>query len=236
MKKIAAIILLLSINVTAGNLVKSPWVITKIETKQQVVFLTFDLCPRIGPDQFDKVLYDFLVAEKLPAVFFASGSWMVRNYRWMKDVFNHKHFYFAGHGWEHRNMRDLNPTEIKEINHLTAEYIKFLTGNYPYIFRPPFAHLTRNIVEGAELSNQFIIHYTVESGDPSVGSKSMIKELKNPENGSIIIFHLNGRGKHTLKALKVLLPIWKEKGFEIGYLPDYVEPISYKREPMTLSH
>ncbi len=196
--------------------------ITSVVTDKPVIFLTFDLCPRRGAEQFDEPLYTFLVEENIPAVLFVSGKWLEHNFELGKFLAETPGIYLGGHGYAHERMTALTPAQIAEINKKTSRYISEAAGYEPYLYRVPYADVSPAIKAGSELSGQYMIHYSDVSGDPGGSVKDILRNLKNVGPGSVVIFHLNGRGIHTLEALKILVPEWRAKGFSFGYLPDYL--------------
>ncbi len=209
----------------------SDYLVDKIKTSDPVFFLTFDLCPRKGEEQIDEKLLDFLIENKIPAVMFASGRWLMKNEKYAKKIVSYPFFYLGSHGWDHEKMVSLKPSTINNINAYVSEYIYEITGLYPAMYRVPFADLSKNILNASEKSGQFIIHYTTTSADSTFETERIIKAVEDVQKGDILLFHLNGKGKHTKEALEILLPYWESIGLTPGFLPDYIENRCVSKQP-----
>ena len=83
-------------------------------------------------------------------------------------------------------------------------------------FRPPFGEWSHRLVYVVRERGFPTVTWDVVSGDPSARTTTdgMIRNvLGKARPGSIIIFHINGRGWKTAEALPAILSGLRERGF-----------------------
>lgn len=172
------------------------------ETAEQFrgIAFTFDLCPVEKEPGFDEPLISMLVERQIPATFFVSGRWAARHEPQLRKLLAVPFFDFGTHGYIHEHLpqldRHLQRQEIETAVTLLREYF----GRQTTLFRPPFGEydeLTLKLLD--ELGLRFVL-WDVVSGDPDLTLSreeivSAVTEQTRP--GSIIVFHANGKGKHT---------------------------------------
>ncbi len=164
------------------------------------IALTFDLCPVEKEPGFDEPLFSTLVERRIPATFFVSGRWAARHEPQLRKLLAVPFFDFGTHGYLHTRLpkldRHLQRQEIKTAVTLLREYF----GRQTTLFRPPFGEyddLTLTLLD--ELGLRFVL-WDVVSRDPdsTLSREQIIRTVtKKTRPGSIIIFHANGKGKHT---------------------------------------
>ena len=173
----------------------------------KTVALTFDLCPVRQGTGYDAALIDYLIEHKIPATFFASGRWINKHDPETKKLLSVPFFEMGTHGQAHAHLATLDKehqqTEIiGAVNLLKARY-----GMRAPLFRPPYGEfndLTVEIVR--KLGLQFIL-WNVVSGDPdpSLTADTILAHLAaSTRGGSLIVFHANGKGKHTREVVETL--------------------------------
>jgi peptidoglycan/xylan/chitin deacetylase (PgdA/CDA1 family) len=173
----------------------------------RAVALTFDLCPvRQGPG-YDAALIDYLVENKIPATFFASGRWIGKHDTEMKKLLAVPFFEMGTHGQAHAHLAELDEAHQRAEIIATVELLKTRYGVAAPLFRPPYGEyndLTVEIVK--KLGLQFIL-WNVVSGDPdpALSTDKMLAHLAALiRGGSLIVFHANGKGQHTREVVERL--------------------------------
>lgn len=166
----------------------------------RAVALTFDLCPVNEGDGFDRELVAFLIKNRVHATFFASGRWIATHDAAMRELTAQPFFEIGTHGQAHAHMktltRDAQVAEIRGAVSLLAERY----GISASLFRPPYGEYNDDTLAAAETAGQSIVMWSVVSGDPDpkLTAAAITEDVASrARNGSVIIFHANGRGWRT---------------------------------------
>jgi peptidoglycan/xylan/chitin deacetylase (PgdA/CDA1 family) len=173
----------------------------------RAVALTFDLCPVRQGTGYDAALIDYLVENKIPATFFASGRWIGKHDTEMKKLLAVPFFEMGTHGQAHAHLAELDEAHQRAEIIATVELLKTRYGVAAPLFRPPYGEyndLTVEIVK--KLGLQFIL-WNVVSGDPdpALSTDKMLAHLAALiRGGSLIVFHANGKGQHTREVVERL--------------------------------
>ncbi len=173
----------------------------------KAIAFTFDLCPVREGKGYDAPLIDSLIASRMPATFFLSGRWMATHDAEVRALLAVPFFEIGTHGQVHAHLSALDAdrqrAEIQgPVTRLRTEY-----GNQATLFRPPYGEyddLTVEVVRSLGL--QFVL-WNVVSGDPDPRlSRTRMRESIRAavRNGSIIVFHANGKGPHTRAVVEDL--------------------------------
>lgn len=171
------------------------------------VALTFDLCPVRDPIGYDAALVEYLKVNKIPATFFVSGRWAARHDREMQDLRSVPFFELGTHGDVHAHLPLLEETEQRREVSRAVSYLKDRYGVAAPLFRPPYGEfndVTVRVVQALDL--RFIL-WDVVSGDPDPtlpAANILTRVSRKIRPGSILIFHANGKGKHTGEVIRAL--------------------------------
>jgi len=173
----------------------------------QAVALTFDLCPVRQGTGYDAELIDYLIEHKIPATFFASGRWIGKHDAEMKQLLAVPFFEMGTHGQVHTHLAALDEeAQRAEIIHV-VDLLKTRYGVTAPLFRPPYGEYNDLTVEVVrKLGLQFIL-WNVVSGDPdpSLPAEKILTHLTaSTRGGGVIVFHANGKGKHTREVVDTL--------------------------------
>ncbi len=171
------------------------------------VALTFDLCPVRNPVGYDAALVDYLKTNRIPATFFISGRWAARHDREMQDLKATPFFELGTHGDVHAHLPMIEQVEQRQE---IARAVSFMMDRYGVaapLFRPPYGEYNDISVQVVKaLGLQFIL-WDVVSGDPDPtlpAAKILEHVSRRMRPGSIIVFHANGKGKHTREVIQAL--------------------------------
>lgn len=211
----------------------------KLPPGKKLVALTFDLCEQpneIAGYQADVV--DFLREHQVHATFFAGGKWLLTHRTRAEQLMTDRLFEVGNHSWEHRNLRLLSGKKLAdEIDGAQLAYeqvrgdlvrsqcvvpgatvpVGELARPRIGLFRFPFGACDQKSLEAIWERGLKVIQWDLSSGDPWAAQKpkSMTRwVLRHAKPGSIIIFHANGRGHGTGKALPEIVHGLREKGFQ----------------------
>jgi len=192
--------------------------IRRVETQEPQVALTFDACAtKKGWYGFDRDVFDVLKREQVPATVFVSGLWVETHPEAMADLTGDPLIEFGDHSYDHPHMTKLGPAQaVAEIDETEAALGRY--GRHAVAFRPPFGEWNAHLVELVRARQLPTVTWDVVSGDPSVKTTTtaMIREvLRRARAGSIIIFHLNGRGRKTAEALPEVIAGLRARGIKL---------------------
>jgi peptidoglycan/xylan/chitin deacetylase (PgdA/CDA1 family) len=188
------------------------------------VALTFDLCQVPGrPAGFDTAIVSILEKRQLAATFFAGGDWMRSHPEDIRRLASNPRFEIGSHSWSHPDMRRLTQARIAEEAGRTAAELRHLTGRTTRLFRLPFGLGNEKTLKALHDLGFAVIQWDVVTGDPDprVSARDILNSVHGrTRNGSIIIMHANGRGRHTAEALPGVIDELQRRGFELTTVSD----------------
>jgi peptidoglycan/xylan/chitin deacetylase (PgdA/CDA1 family) len=198
-----------------------PVLIKRVSTSETAVAITFDACAtKTHTSGFDRGIFDVLKRESIPATIFVSGRWVEAHPGEMAELVANPLIEFGDHSYDHPHMRALTPAQIAgEIDQTEAALARY--GKRSVAFRPPFGEWNRRlltVVHGKELPS---VLWDVVSGDPSARTTApgMIRTvLRGTRPGSIVVFHINGRGTKTAAALPAIVHGLRARGLVLVHL------------------
>jgi peptidoglycan/xylan/chitin deacetylase (PgdA/CDA1 family) len=217
--------------------------ISRVKTQQPEVALTFDACAtKKGWYGFDRDVFEILKREQVPATVFVSGLWVETHPEAMADLTGDPLIEFGDHSYDHPHMTKLAPAQVgEEIDETEAALSRY--GRRSVAFRPPFGDWNSHVIELVREHQLPTVTWDVVSGDPSAHATTagIVKAvLTQARPGSIIIFHINGRGWKTHEALPEVLAGLRQRGFKLVSLsellrgdgPAPVPPPAMSLDPM----
>ena len=177
-----------------------------IDINQKVVALTFD----DGPSTYTKDIINLFKEEDVVGTFFIIGN-KIDIY---KDTLNEmikNGNEIGNHSYNHKWLTKLNNDEIKEQINKTQNILKDKLNYTPTSFRPTYGGINDNIRNNIDLN---IVMWDIDTMDWKYKNINTIvsRAIKNTKDLDIILFH--DTKKRTYLALKKIIPILKEKGFE----------------------
>lgn len=186
--------------------------------ERRAVAITFDACQDEYPRTFDLKTYDILEETRTPATVFMGGKWMEEHPESTKLMAANPLIELGNHSYIHPHFTKISDERVIEEVRKTQDIQYRLTGKRGHVFRFPFGDHHQKDVELVASLGLTPIQWEVVSGDPdpNVSAKAMIREvLAQARPGSIIIFHINGRGVHTAEALPAVIEGLRERGFQL---------------------
>jgi peptidoglycan-N-acetylglucosamine deacetylase len=215
--------LVLSLRAGAAGPARPAHPITHVDTREPALAITFDACAtRKGEYGFDREVFEILKREQVPATIFVSGRWVDTHAEAMAELTGDPLIEFGDHSYDHPHMTRLTAARVgEEIDQTEATLSRY--GRHAVAFRPPFGDWNRRVVTLVRQKNLPTVTWDVVSGDPShkTTTDGMIRAvLDGARPGSIIIFHINGRGWKTHEALPAILSGLRERGFRFVALSE----------------
>ena len=185
--------------------------------KKEIV-LTFDACETKTPSYFDPVILGYLIEHKIPATFFVSAKFALRNSEALREIAQKYPFLeIENHSYHHfAHMEELNSSMVQEEIKSTEDIIFQETKVKTKYFRFPAGNYDEPTLTTVEAMGYKVVHWSFASGDPdkNIDAPRLVKGvLKEAKTGDILIFHINGRGYATPKALPEIVETLQERGF-----------------------
>jgi len=186
-----------------------------------LVALTFDACPTSL--DLDLGIVDVLREHEVPATMFLSGRWVERHRR--ETVELAQHFEIGNHGYAHDDARQgkMSYGEALQDIDRAQKVIEKVTGARPRFYRPPAVRYNDEILRAARDAGLKTVLYDVASGDPDPRlkpEKIVRYVLWKSKPGSIVIFHVNGKGWTTAETLPRIIDGLRSRGLRLVTVGD----------------
>jgi peptidoglycan/xylan/chitin deacetylase (PgdA/CDA1 family) len=209
-------------------LVGTAAIINRLPTTDKVVALTFDACETKTPSFFDEKILAYILAEQLPATIFVSGKFAQHNQEKLQELAQLDFLEIENHSLTHPFHLERLPVEaIKKEVLKNEQLLSQITGRRTKYFRFPGGHYDHQAVALIESWGYRIVHWTFASGDPDkkiTAARLTNWVLANTKPGSILIFHINGRGYQTGAALPIIVEKLRGQGYQFVKVEDLLEP------------
>lgn len=185
--------------------------IYSVETTDKKVAFSFDAV--WGADQTQELLA-ILRKNKVKTTFFLGGFWLEKYPEMVKLIAEEGHE-IGNHTYTHPHLNSLSTERIAEELNKTHQLIVELTGQKPFLFRPPFGEYSNKVIETAKTCGYVTIIWDVDSLDwRNLSSAEMTQRVySRVKPGSIVLFH--NAGKHTPAAIDALLSNLTKDGYRI---------------------
>lgn len=197
-------------------------VITGLPTRDKVVALTFDACETRTPVSLDHSIGDFLVGERIPFTVFACGRFARHNQDSLAALARLDFVEIENHSFNHDNhMERLDDATVRREVLDTEALLQTITGRRTRYFRFPAGNYDERTLADVERLGYRVVHWSFASGDPvkSVTPEELSRwVLLKTRPGSILIFHINGRGWSTGRALPGIVAALRGRGYRFTRL------------------
>lgn len=202
-----------------------------VDTKgEKKVALTFDAA--WGADDTDQII-ETLNKYNVKATFFMVGDW-ARKYPDAVKKFQEAGHDIANHSNKHPHVCQMNKEAIKKDLLEAHATLKEITGQEPYLYRPPYGEYNNTVLEAAKECGYYTIQWDVDSLDwKEYGLEPLINKVLNHKNlrpGTIILMHNDT--KYTAKALESIVKGIIDKGYT--FVP--VSELIYKDTNCKIDH
>jgi polysaccharide deacetylase family sporulation protein PdaB len=196
-------------------------VVWNVDTDQKLIALTFDDGP--NPVYTPQIL-DILQQYQAKATFFVLGK-RVRMYPKIAIREVNEGHEIANHTFDHHFLKNVSPEKLREEIRQTEEAIFDVTEQMTHVFRPPGGLYNDALIELSHEDHFRVVMWswyqdTRDWQKPGV-EKIVHTVLSNVHNGDIVLFHdMEGDCTQTVEALKRILPVLKEQGYEFVTVTD----------------
>lgn len=186
------------------------------------IYLTFD----DGPSEFTEDLLNLLKQYDIKATFFCVANFAKEHKNILQKMQQNGHI-IALHSLKHKNAMLQGISETKNDLEKSLAIMQELGISIQY-YRPPWGDTNWALLKELKKKNLPCILWDVMAEDwEATTSEEIIasKLLKRTKPGDIICLH-DGRGKNdapqkTIFALKKVIPLFLEKGFEFKTIDEY---------------
>lgn len=168
------------------------------------IALTFDLCPVREGRGYDEALIEWLKEKRIPATFFVSGRWAIKHDAEVRSLLAVPFFEIGTHGQAHAHLPMLSEDAQRREIQQAATLLRTRYDHVAPLFRPPYGEYNDATVKIAEALGLRMILWNVASGDPDplLSRARIVRTLKaGVRNGSIVVLHANGKGRHTREVV-----------------------------------
>lgn len=181
------------------------------DTTRRWIALTFDDGPH--PEYTPKII-QILERYKVRATFFVVGK-MAEKYPELIRLHQKAGNEIGNHTYNHVNLTRLNRDQIAAEIEKCGEVIRAITGQTPYLFRPPGGDYNRTVAEVAASLGYWMVLWTDDPGDYADPPEKILQErlFSGISNGGIILLH--DGVPETIDLLPKLIERLKAEGYEI---------------------
>lgn len=213
----------------------APFVLTNGSRDKKEIALTFDADMNAGmryqyltgrvKSWYDPKIVDTLEKTHTKATFFLTGMWIELYPEETQKFALNPLFELANHSYDHPSF-DGYCYGLKQIQDLadneevmkTQKLLASVANVQNHYFRFPGGCYSKNDVKIIHDLGLDIVHWDVVSGDAFNTNAIVIENnvIDRVQNGSIVIFHLNGppNAPKTAESLPVIIETLKKRGFE----------------------
>lgn len=185
-------------------------------TEKKLVALTFDDGPSVGTT--DRVL-DVLEENGIVASFFLIGQKITEESAYLLKRAHGMGCTIENHSKTHPGMTALTDAQIREEISYTTDKIEEITGEKPAFFRPPYIDYDQRLFDLVDLG--FICGYGCEDWLPEVSAEERSRRiLEQAHPGFIILVHDMDGNTQTIEAIRTIIPVLKEQGYEFVTIRD----------------
>jgi polysaccharide deacetylase family sporulation protein PdaB len=188
---------------------------------RRMVALTFDAT--YGDNQTYELL-EILRNNNIKATFFLSGIWLI-NYPQLARAIAAEGHEIGNHSYTHPHMPLITMQEVTNQIVRTEALIRNITGQDPYLFRPPFGEYTQTLLNQLASLGYVTIMWTIDSIDwKNPGADAVVSRVvDNAEPGAIILMHQSA--PDTLQGLQTMITQLREQGYDFGTVSQVISPL-----------
>jgi peptidoglycan/xylan/chitin deacetylase (PgdA/CDA1 family) len=194
-----------------------PFGVARVRTAKKVVALTFDACATtLQENGFDRATWEILKREAIPVTIYLSGRWVETHLTEAREMAAAPFVEFGNHSYAHPRLSQVTPQRLASEVELAQTLIEEPLRKPALTLRPPAGAWDANVVRAARRYRLPVVLWSVVSGDVGghVPAARMVEDvLARTTPGSIVIFHINGRGIFTHAALPEIIAGLRERGY-----------------------
>ncbi|MFE1245296.1 polysaccharide deacetylase family protein [Fictibacillus sp. NPDC058756] len=197
--------------------------VTKAETTNKVVALTFDDGPTENTDEILSILKE----EDVKATFFVTGREIEENFEEAKKLAKAGHE-LGNHSYSHKRMVLKTPSFIKSEIEKTDELIRKTGYEGTIQFRPPFGKKLIGLPRYLDKHDRKTILWNLEPDSyPEIASDSekIVKHVNEKiKPGSIILLHvMYDSREESMKSVRGIIKDLKAQGYTFQTVTEMLE-------------
>lgn len=194
--------------------------VSRGDPNRAVVALMFNVA--WGEEYLDRIL-DQLEQNGARSTFFFDGAW-VEKFRGRVRAIADRGQEIANHGYRHDHILELPEHEVKNLIQKNEDLLRSVTGREPArLFAPPYGERNALTIRAAAELGYYTVMWTIDTLDWRHPPPEEIAEkvLSRVKNGALVLMHPT---EQTVKALDLLLPELRAKGFQLVTVSEAIEP------------
>jgi polysaccharide deacetylase family sporulation protein PdaB len=182
-----------------------------VDVPEKKIAISFDAT--WGAEHTPKIL-NSLDKYNIKTTFFLVNIWLKKYPEVAKQIAQKGHE-IGMHSATHPHFTALTEKQMEEELKENHKMIEEITGQKPFLFRPPFGDYDNTVIKTVDRLGFKTIQWSVDSLDWRDLSAQEIQErvLRQIDPGDIVLFHNNG--KYTADALDPIINRLKEQGYVI---------------------
>lgn len=182
-----------------------------VDVPEKKIAISFDAT--WGAEHTPKIL-NSLDKYNIKTTFFLVNIWLKKYPEVAKQIAQKGHE-IGMHSATHPHFTALTEKQMEEELKENHKMIEEITGQKPFLFRPPFGDYDNTVIKTVDRLGFKTIQWSVDSLDWRDLSAQEIQErvLRQIDPGDIVLFHNNG--KYTADALDPIIKKLKEQGYII---------------------
>lgn len=194
-----------------------------VDIKEKKIAISFDAT--WGCTRTQQIL-KILEGHGLKTTFFLTNIWLKQYPQMAKEIVTAGHE-TGLHTVSHPSLTELSDEKILQELLDNAKMITEVTGQKPYLFRPPFGAYNNRVIQVAQGANIIPIQWSIDSLDWKNLSAEEIYQrvIKRIQPGAIILFHNDGT--HTPQALEPIIQYLKKEGYSIVPISELIYKDNY---------
>lgn len=123
------------------------------------------------------------------------------------------------HSFTHSDMKSMEKATIRDEFEKTSDLIEKHAGSRPIFFRPPYISVSDTMYEAIDVP--FICGLGVEDWVATVSADERARRiLSQISDGTILLLHDADWNAPTVEAVKQVVPVLKEQGYEFVTVPE----------------
>ena len=194
-----------------------------VDIQEKKVAISFDAT--WGSTRTPQIL-QILAKHGVRTTFFLTNIWLNEYPHLGKEIVAAGHE-TALHTATHPRLTDLPDEKIRQELRDNAALITEVTGQQPYLLRPPFGAYNNRVITVAREENLIPIQWSVDSLDwKNLSADAMFQRVtQRIHPGAIVLFHNDGA--HTPQALEPILEYLKKEGYTVVPVSELIYQDNY---------
>jgi len=185
--------------------------IYSVDTDEKKIAISFDCA---WGNEHTRPILDILDQYDVKTTFFMVQFWAEKFPEDVLEIYNRGHE-IGNHSATHPNMAKLSVEDMTKELKGAEDSIEKITGEKPFIFRPPFGAYSNSLIETCEANGYYVIQWDVDSLDwKDITAEQIVDRVtRNVKPGSIVLFHNNA--EFVEDYLPAILDKFKAEGYTV---------------------